>query len=86
MLRPHITRNVLLHLSRMQFERVSHVLEEAFTVPHPPAGSVSAWSMAAAARGLRIGHVFVLKGGKGKGEAVLETLSLLQRRRLFQVP
>ena len=70
---PTYYKECFVHLSQMQFERVSRVLEEAFTVPHPPAGSVSAWGMAAAARGLRIGHVFVLKGGKGKGEAVLET-------------
>ena len=65
---PRYYHECLIHLSQTQFERLSHVLNETFAMANPPAGSLSLWSMAAAALGLRAGHVFMLRWkGEGRG-------------------
>jgi hypothetical protein len=56
-------------LLRDELVKALVTLEELFGQLTPAAGTTAAWSVAAAARGLRVGKLYVREGGhSGRGE------------------
>ena len=77
-------KEIFIHLSQSEYERLCHCLMSTFAMLNPQPGTIAAWSRDVEQNGLRLGNVFVLKGGRGRGEAVVDTIPGLQRQGAFR--